>query len=244
MKGLIYKELFLGKKTYLGLLAVALGLALLGILVGLGIRYGNIQDLPAEEVTRFFQMFVYFTYGILLFTIGEDFFAIERDKVKGWRKLEYTMPIPAKTQMAVRYLTAGIVLIACFVLGLINGGLMALMFRRTLTATMFKNMVIILLLAMVLFLVGMPQYQGFSFRAVTYIYTFIMMVVCMLFGISLYMEEGILREIYNYVWKNAGRFLDGFLYLSPLIMPVLFAVSFFLSVKAYQRRESNAGTSL
>lgn len=237
MKGLIYKELFLGKKTYLGLLAVALGLALLGILVGLGIRYGNIQDMAADEVTSMFQMFVYFTYGILLFTIGEDFFAIERDKVKGWRKLEYTMPVTAKKQMAARYLTAGIVLIGCFVLGLVNAGAMALMFRRTFTATMFKNMVIILLFAMVLFLVGMPQYQGFSFRAVTYIYTFIMMVVCMLFSISLYMEEGILREIYNYVWKNAGRFLDGFLYLSPLIMPALFAVSFFLSVKAYQRRE-------
>jgi len=237
MKGLIYKELFLGKKTYLGLLAVALGLALLGILVGLGIRYGNIQDLEAEEVTRFFQMFVYFTYGILLFTIGEDFFSIERDKVKGWRKLEYTMPISAKTQMAARYLTAGIVLIVCFVLGLINGGVMALLFRRTFTGTMLKNMVIILLITMVLFLVGMPQYQGFSFNAVTFIYTAIMLVVGMLFTIGFCMEEGILWEIYNYVWKNAGRFFDGFLYLSPLIMPVLFAVSFFLSVKAYQRRE-------
>lgn len=237
MKGLIYKELFLGKKTYIGFLAVALGLAILGILVSLGIRYGNIQDMAAEEVTRFFQMFVYFTYGILLFTIGEGFFSIERDKVAGWRKLEYTMPIPAKTQMTVRYLTAGIVLIACFVLGLINGGVMALLFRRTFTGTMLKNMVIILLLAMVLFLVGMPQYQGFSFRAVTFTYTAIMVAVCMPFTISLYMEEGILWEISNYVWKNAGRFLSGFLYLSPLIMPVLFAVSFFLSVKAYQRRE-------
>lgn len=237
MRGLIYKELFLGKKNYIGFLAVALGLALLGVLVGLGIRYGNIQDLEAEEVTRFFQMFVYFTYVILLFSIAENCSAIERDRVKGWRRLEYTMPVTAKKQMAVRYLTAGIVLITGFVLGLINGGVMALVFRRTLTTTIFKNMVIILLLAMVSFLVEMPQYQGFSFRAVTFIYSAIMMVVCMLFGISLYMEEGILVEIFNYVWKNAGRFLDGFLCLSPLIMPVLLAVSFFLSVKAYQRRE-------
>lgn len=237
MKGLIYKELFLGKKTYIGFLAVALGLAILGILVSLGIRYGNIQDMAADEVTRMFQMFVYFTYGSLLVTIGEDFFAIERDKVKGWRKLEYTMPVTAKKQMAARYLTAGIVLIGCFVLGLINGGVMALMFRRTFTNTMFKNMVIILLLVMVSFLVETPQYQYFSFNAVTFIYSAIMMVVCMVFAIGFCMEEGILREIYNYVWKNAGRFLDGFLYLSPLIMPVLLAVSFFLSVKAYQRRE-------
>lgn len=237
MKGLIYKELFLGKKTYLGLLAVALGLALLGILVGLGIRYGNIQDMAADEVTRFFQMFVYFTYVILLFSIAENCSAIERDKVKGWRRLEYTMPVTAKKQMAVRYLTAGIVLITGFVLGLINGGVMALVFRRTFTNTMFKNMVIILLLVMVSFLVETPQYQYFSFNAVTFIYSAIMMVVCMVFAIGFCMEEGILREIYNYVWKNAGRFLDGFLYLSPLIMPVLLAVSFFLSVKAYQRRE-------
>ncbi|MBR6665428.1 MAG: ABC-2 transporter permease [Lachnospiraceae bacterium] len=237
MKGLIYKELFLGKKTYLGLLAVALGLAILGILVSLGIRYGNIQDMAADEVTRMFYIFVYATYGIILFTVVEGFFAIERDKVAGWRRLEYTMPITAKKQIGAWYLTSGILLVVSFLLGLINGGVMALMFRRTLTATMFKNMVIILLLAMVLFLVGMPQYQGFSFRAVTYIYTAIMMVVGMIFSISLNMEEGILWEIYNYVWKNAGRFFDGFLYLSPLIMPALFAVSFFLSVKAYQRRE-------
>ncbi|MBR3825458.1 MAG: ABC-2 transporter permease [Lachnospiraceae bacterium] len=237
MKGLIYKELFLGKKTYLGLLAVALGLALLGILVGLGIRYGNIQDMAADEVTSMFQMFVYFTYGILLFTIGEDFFAIERDKVKGWRKLEYTMPVTAKKQMAARYLTAGIVLIGCFVLGLVNAGAMALMFRRTFTATMFKNMVIILLLVMVLFLAGMPQYQRFSSRTVTFIYSVILSVLVIGSTVISIKEPEILEVLINSMVKNVGRFVDGFLYLSPIIMPVLFAVSFFLSVKAYQRRE-------
>ena len=237
MKGLIYKELFLGKKTYFGILAVALGLALLGVLVALGIRYGNIQDMEAEEVTRMFHIFVYATYGIIVFFVWEGFFAADRDKVAGWRRLEYTMPITAKKQIGARYLTSGILLLISFLLGLINGGVMAFLFRQTFTGTLFKNMVIILLLVMVVFLAGMPQYQGFSSRVVTVVYMVVIAIASYAFMIASETSKGILWEISVYVMENADRFLNGFLYLSPLIMPVLLTVSFFLSVKAYQRRE-------
>ncbi len=162
MKGLIYKEFLLGKKNYLGFLAFAIGLACLGILVGLGTRFGNIQDYTVEEKSSFYNTFVYFTYVLLLLVSTEICTSIARDKTSGWKKIEFTMPVSPIKRVGAWYLTGGMVLAGCFLVGLMNTGLMALMFGQAVTGTIIKNMALILLGFVTVFLLILPWYQRFD----------------------------------------------------------------------------------
>ena len=242
MKGLIYKELYLSKKNYIALLAVILGVVLLGILVGLGTRVGNLKNYAEEEKAGFFYMFVYATYAVVLAFVMEIFWSIENDRKSGWRKIEYTMPITAKKRVGAWYLTCAMVLGCCLLIGLMNAGLMAFMFRQAITADIFKNMVIILLVVIVIPLVAMPLYQRFSANTMETAITVLIILVTIAFSIfyavvsNIYKTQEQSDAFFNNLGNKIGIFFDWFLYLSPIIIPLLIVGSFALSVRWYQRR--------
>lgn len=242
MKGLIYKELYLSKKNYIALLAVILGVVLLGILVGLGTRVGNLKNYAEEDKAYFFYMFVYATYAAVLAFVLEIFWSIENDRKSGWRKIEYTMPITAKKRVGVWYLTSAMVLGCCLLIGLMNAGLMALMFGQTITASILKNMVIILLVVIVIPLVAMPLYQRFSAKTMEVVLTVLLIIFMIAFLVFTTVVENMYETkeqsdaFFNNLGNKIGIFFDWFLYLSPIIIPLLIVGSFSLSVRWYQRR--------
>lgn len=242
MKGLIYKELYLSKKNYIALLAVILGVVFLGILVGLGTRVGNLKNYAEEDKAHFFYMFVYATYAAVLVFVLEIFVSIERDKKSGWRKIELTMPITAKKRVGAWYLTSAIVLGCCLLIGLMNAELMAFMFKQTITADMLKNMVIILLVVIVIPLVAMPLYQRFSAKTMETAITVLLIIFMIAYLIFMAVVSNIYETkeqsdaFFNNLGNKIGIFFDWFLYLSPIIIPLLIVGSFALSVRWYQRR--------
>ena len=243
MKGLIYKEFLLGKKSYLGFLALVVGVGILGILVGLGTRFGNIQDYTVQEKSVFFNIFVYFTYVVLLLASAELCRSIDRDKTSGWKKVEFTMPVSAKKRIGALYLTGGMVLGGCFLIGLMNTGLMALMFGQTMTGTTLKNMVLILLGFVVALLIIIPLYQRFDGKSLERTWSTMVLVCCLsvlivalVIGLK-YDDPEQLRAFFKSILGKAKEFIDGFFFLSPITMPLLLVGSFTLSVRWYQRRE-------
>ena len=243
MKGLIYKEFLLGKKNYLGFLAFAIGMACLGILVGLGTRFGNIQDYTVEDKARFYNIFVYFTYIVLLLATAELCISIARDKTSGWKKIEYTMPVSPIKRVGAWYLTGGMVLAGYFLIGLMNTGLMATMFGQEVTGTVLKNMALILLGFVTVFLLILPWYQLFDGKTLERTWSTMVIVCCLsvlivALVIALkYDDPEQLRAFFKNILRKAQEFIDGFFYLSPIIMPLLLIGSFALSVRWYQRRE-------
>lgn len=242
MKGLIYKELYLSKKNYIALLAVILGVVFLGILVGLGTRVGNLKNYAEEDKAYFFYMFVYATYAAVLAFVLEIFWSIENDRKSGWRKIEYTMPITAKKRVGAWYLICAIVLGCSLIVGLLNAGLMALMFGQTITASILKNMVIILLVVIVIPLVAMPLYQRFSAKTMEVVLTVLLIIFMIAFMVFTTVVENMYETkeqsdaFFNNLGNKIGIFFDWFLYLSPIIIPLLIVGSFSLSVRWYQRR--------
>lgn len=242
MKGLIYKEFLLGKKNYLGFLAFAIGVASLGVLVGLGTRFGNIQDYTMEDKNSFYNIFIYFTYVLLLLVSAELCISIDRDKTSGWKKIEYTMPVSAKKRVGAWYLTGGMVLGSCFLIGLMNVGLMALMFSQAVTGTTIKNMALILLGFMAVLLLVLPLYQRFDGKSLERTWS-TMVVVCVIVVLIIcfvilfkYDDPEQLRAFFKSILEKAIKFIDGFFFLSPIIMPLLLIGSFALSVHWYKRR--------
>lgn len=242
MKGLIYKEFLLGKKNYIGFVVFAIGIACLGILVGLGTRFGNLQDYTVEDITLYYNMFVYFTYIVLLLASAELCISIDRDKTRGWKKIEFTMPISAKKRVGAWYLTGGMVLAGCFLVGLMNAGLMTLMFGKFMTGDILKNMVLILLGFTAVLLLILPLYQRFPGKTLERTWS-TMVIVCTIVGLIIsfvilykYDEPEQLRAFFKNIIRKVGEFIDGFFFLSPIIMPLLLIGSFALSVHWYQRR--------
>lgn len=237
MKGLIYKELFLGKKSYISFMGIAAGLMLLGILVGASTRWGNLHEPVQEgsdEIVSYFQAFVYFTYAVLLCMFSEGLFSVHRDRSCHWNILEYTMPVSAGKQMAVRYLTNAIVMGCGFLIGLVNACLMGLLFGQSITGVMMKNLLIMFLVALLVFWVGMPFFQSFSFLAIVNTLSIITIVGGIVFSIRIIKEPEVINIFMD---DRIIRSFDTFFYLSPIVMPLVLAVSFTLSVKFYQRRE-------
>lgn len=243
MKGLIYKEFLLGKKNYLGFLAFAIGMACLGILVGLGTRFGNIQDYAVEDKARFYNIFVYFTYVVLLLMAAEICISIDRDKISGWKKIEFTMPVSPIKRVGAWYLTGGMVLAGCFLVGLMNTGLMALMFGQAVTGTVLKNMALILLGFLTVILLILPLYQRFSGKMLERTWSImvivggiVVLIVVLVIGLKCDDPE-LFRAFLKNILRKAKELIDILFSLLPIIIPLLLIGSFTLSVRWYQRRE-------
>lgn len=246
MKGLLFKEFYLTRKTYLGLLAVFAGVASLCALVCLSMICGNLQNIPAEspeEVNSFFQMFIYAPYAILVFAVTACEHSIFTDYATGWMKYSYTLPTPAKKAVGVRYLTGIIIAAVSFVLGLCNAGIMSLILDKPISAEIVKNMLVILLVAIGYTFFDIPLALKYkTAQAVGNRVGTVMIVAYIAVGaymmnkigqMSTEMSDQYLADMMT----KAANIRDMILPFSPIIMLALFGISFLIAVKLYQRRE-------
>ena len=119
---------------------------------------------------------------------------------------------------------------------------MALMFGQTITAAMLKNMVLILLGFMAMLLLVLPLYQRFdgkslerTWNTMVVVCAIVVLIVALVIGLE-YDDPEQLRAFFKSIVEKAKEFIDGFFFLSPIIMPLLLIGSFALSVRWYQRR--------
>ena len=246
MKGLLFKEFYLTRKTYLGLLGVFLGMALLCILAALSMICGNLQDIMTEfpeEVNGYFQMFVYAPFAVSVFSVavGED--SVFKDYTSGWMQYCYTSPVPAAKMVGVRYLTVVIIAIASLVLGLGSAGIVSLILDEPITGGILKNMLVILMVAIGYSFLDIPLALRFkTAQAVqSKVGVAFIIIYIVAFGWFFKKSEQLKGEALDQymadMMEKAVNIRDMLLPLAPIIMLVLFAVSFTISIKLYQRRE-------
>ena len=246
MKGLLFKEFYLTRKTYLGLLGVFLGMALLCILAALSMICGNLQDIMTEfpeEVNGYFQMFVYAPFAVSVFSVavGED--SVFKDYTSGWMQYCYTSPVPAAKMVGVRYLTVVIIAIASLVLGLGSAGIVSLILDEPITGGILKNMLVILMVAIGYSFLDIPLALRFkTAQAVqSKVGVAFIIIYIVAFGWFFKKSEQLKGEAFDQymadMMEKAINVRDMLLPLAPIIMLVLFAVSFTISIKLYQRRE-------
>lgn len=246
MKGLLFKEFYLTRKVYLGFLGLFVGLASLGILVCLSMICGNLQSIRTEnpgEMQMYFQMFAYASLAIpvIAVTAGEE--SIYKDYASGWMKYCYTLPAAAKKMVGVRYLMTTIIAVISLILGIGNAGIMSLILQLPITAEMLKNMLVILLVAMLYTFCGIPMAFKFKTRQATQSKVGAVMMIAYivvagyLFKKTIQLEGEAFDKYMTNMMMKAANIRDVCLLLAPVFMPALFALSFFLSIKLYQRRE-------
>ena len=242
MKGLLYKEWCLGKKNCGLFLALSLVFCLLGILVFLSMICGNLQSWPSKEpesVKVFAMTFTYVPYILMLFTATSVNQSIFTDYESGWMKYSYTLPHKAIKVIGAKYVYVGITFVIAFIFGLVNAGVICFMSKETFSSDTLKNMVVIMVFAVVEMAVVIPLAILFKQgRTLSTIGAVFFMAVYIISGyILVELEEkypGKVEKILPNLFVDVRDILTKF---SILIIVLVIIVSIYAACKIYQRRE-------
>lgn len=246
MKGLLFREFYLTRKTYLSFLGLFAGVSVLCVMVALSMICGNLQDIFTEYpevVSNYFQMFAYVPLAMLLFAVQAAETSVYADYATGWMKYSYATPVPATKAVGVRYLAGFIIAVVSLALGVANAGLISLILQKSITVDILKNMLIIMLIAIGAILLNIPlalkyktaqkvQNLEGSLFLIGYV-----AIAGFFFMKTAEMSEEMLEQYKTDMLAKAADIRDIILPFSPIVLLVLFAVSFTISIRLYQRRE-------
>ncbi|MBP3337801.1 MAG: ABC-2 transporter permease [Lachnospiraceae bacterium] len=242
MKGLLYKEWCLGKKTFALFLTLSMVFTVLGILVFLSTMYGNLKTWPETEpgsIKVFATMFSYVPYILILFVATSVNQGIFMDCESGWMKYSYTLPQKPIVIVGTKYLYGLIVFACSFIFGLINAGFICLMSGEKFTLDLVRNLIVILVAAICELAVVTPLAIKFkSGRTLSTVGAVFVMGVYILSGYIMVKLDEKYPETATEIIKNIfDKAMDIIGMLSIPIIVVLLMISVFVSCKLYQRRE-------
>ncbi len=250
MKGLLYKEFFLGRKNYFAFLALAFVFALLGVLVCLSMICGNLQTLPTEDpegVKVLAMVFTYVPYSLLLAATFCGCNSIYSDRTSGFMRFSYTLPVKTEVMVGARYLIEIMILIAGFLFGIVNASIISAMTNIPFDIGIVKNMVVIL--GCMVFVYAWELPLAFRFQNPKTV-----SAVMVAFCVALYFvaggllisgmkqftslaENGNEEEYLQILMDKYSGIRDMVFPLLPLLIFGVIGISFLLSVKFLKRRE-------
>jgi len=242
MKGLIYKEWCLGKKTFMLFLTISMVFTVLGILVFLSTICGNLKTWPENEpgsIMVLANVFFYVPYAIMLFAVTAVNQGIFMDYSSGWMKYSYTLPEKSSVIMGSKYIYGLIVLAGTFVFGLINAGVISLMSGEPFTVELFRNLVVILVAAICELAVATPLVIFVkNNRMLSAIAAVFVMGAYILFGaVMVELDEKYPGKMEKILESFFNKAMTTIAVWSVLIIVIVLGISYFASVKLYQRRE-------
>lgn len=152
LKGLVFKEIYLGRKKYLVMTAIWLMLAVLGILIRLSIMYGNMSGMSPEELADtepvMYYIFSYLPAFILMYSTVGSTDDIYSDNSSGWTIFSITAPISEGRYIGIKYLVKTAMIILAFGLSLCNSAILCALndksFNKQAVTILFFIMLLVL----------------------------------------------------------------------------------------------------
>ncbi len=147
MKGLFFRELYLGRKSYISITAIAFIMMLMGILIRLSMRIGNLAKLDPEafaetdNVTSFLSVLTSVICFMLCFG-SIDVAAI--DFKSKWMPFQYSSPVKEEKLVLVKYLTLVFTAIAALIPSLINAAVIGELSDRPLSSETVSVIIVIM----------------------------------------------------------------------------------------------------
>ena len=147
MKGLIYREFYLSRKSVLLMLLVYVLFVLMLSLVMISTYAGNLaKDPEADEMCEYLysQMYIYAGFiAIIGVTYGHNDI-IEKDYRSHWQLYSYTMPVDEKTIIRSKFFYRGILILFGFLLAVLADAIFSIAAGKPLSVSHFKNILILL----------------------------------------------------------------------------------------------------
>lgn len=240
MKGLLYKEWLLERKTILCFLSIAALFSLLGFLVFLSTICGNLQSWREETMTMkvYAQVFFFTPYLILLFALSAAVNSICRDYGAKWMKFCYTFPLKASEAVGIKYLMSILILAGAFLYGVGNGFMISAISGEKFSVEVLKNMFFALLAAFMLMALFLPiAMKVRETRMVAAVAGLLLTLIYLTYGILfMYYTTTYGEEILKSFPDTYRKVRDAVVLLSPVLILGVGGLSFLISVKIYQRR--------
>ena len=154
MKGLIFRELYLAKNNTLTVVCISFAMGIIGILVRLSMKIGNLAKLPEETFTELdlttYVVFSLVTGSLLLFcnSIGAE--VAGYDYRSKWMNFQYSAPIKEEKYVLVKYLIMFVTTAAAFVPALINAAIIGALSERSLDIKIVAVIAVIACLTIIL----------------------------------------------------------------------------------------------
>lgn len=136
MKGLIYRELYLTRKTYISAFFTYLLITLLLVLINLSISFGNLRDIISAEngestKNTLFYISVIIPSVVLYLMSAANFELVDKDITTKWLTYQYTIPVSTKKCAFVKILIITVSIIIAFALSMVNMALFCALYGRS-----------------------------------------------------------------------------------------------------------------
>lgn len=238
MKGLLYKDFYLGKKTYILHGVIAGAMALLGVLVSLSSVCGNLTGYANNNPGGFeivIKIFMYLPIFMIVIGVQGISQSICSDYQSGWMLYEYNLPVKNLVKVGAHYIV-GLIIVA---MGMLIGAVHMLIISEISGVDLVKGDFYKMLLIGFLGLAEIAFFIPISLRVKTqkYVSTISVLLVCIVWFIS-FLQLAVVSEdeLYTKVARDVKFFKETIYDYWWVIIPVVLVTSFFYSVKTMKAK--------
>lgn len=259
MKGLIYRELYLSRKSYIAGFVSFLMIFLVGLLLRLSTEYGNLAKLETINEDGFWivdiitlYVSVYVPSMVIFFTMMVEHGIIIADCKSKWNIFAYTLPVSEGKIVFVKYLILVCSMLVGFIFSILNAIIMCGISDKDFTFGIVKNMMIIMTCILIYQAVNIPLLMKFKSKAKCDV-IFTIAFCILLFACSKMLMENAMQTFFNNIneyisesemWELVREFLqkivdfrDRIFLFVPIAIIAVIAVGYYASVRVLKGRE-------
>ena len=258
MKGLVFRELYLGRKNILLTTLVWIMFVIIGILIRLSMLYGNMAKLPLEDLVRtetvICNAFIYAPILVLMsanMVLSLNTFS---DYTTKWALFGYASPVSEYRYIGAKFLLMGGISFAAFMLNLVNTFVMCTLCDRRFDSNLVLSLLCVVMCMIFLFTVGLILV--YKFRSKKKLSVFFGITAVVIYGGiigGMFYLAGRFERLYpnmsndqrseimdKYLINFAGKlkhFFTDKIPLFPFVFIAVMVVLYFVCVKVMKRRE-------
>jgi len=257
MKGLIYRELYLSKKSYIWGFLDFLIIFVMGMLVRLSVECGNIAKLETLDRDIFtsvdiltYYIFLYLPSAVIFFTMMTEHGIIIADLKSKWNMFSYTLPVSEEKTSLVKYIILVSSMLFGFIFSILNAFIICNISNRNFDSGIVKNILIIMTCLLIIQSLNIPLLIKLKSKAKSEIF-FMLCFGILIFTVGKVIVENLikkLRDDYNASEDETFEFINDFLQkiidfrdkiflLVPIVIIAVLVVGYFATVKILKGRE-------
>lgn len=256
MKGLIFKEFYLGRKRFLTALMYLIIISVFSALTFISLDCGNLADFQAasiaergvpfieeEQLKVTYTILVHMNFIIILFSGFLIFDSFEADHKVKWDLYQYASPMSEWKIAGANFLSVIISAAVSVVLGLLDAVILSAVSGFALGTDIIKNFAAILIVVSLFATVEAPlmyRYKSMNACIARGALIGLALGIAIMFLLNKYLIDNNMEMEYfinELVPTVYAEIRDAVVPFTPIILIVCFGIGYLISVKVLKRRE-------
>lgn len=241
MKGLIYRDFYLGKKTFLLYTILALATGLFGVLMSLSSRCGNLISFAQNSPGEFGIVMDTFTYVpvilivVSVWGIGQCIFS---DYKSGWMYYSYTLPAKKSTMVGAHYIVSILVILAGVVCGIIHTYIIRSVAGFDITKKNVMGIALVgiigVIYSMCLIPLSLASKTEKRTQTIIIIFGTVLYIVSMIQFSLLEVDD---ERVFKIIWADIKPVKDALIGYWWIILPLILSLSISISVRLLKKNK-------